>query len=91
MQILRHFPDTAMLYCKIWGSKNKHHKLSVKKQDIFNIFLISPTVFKNRLVNLMEEGLLSFKSTPKFYYIDLVSFDDFDDFDEDNDDQYEFS
>lgn len=93
MQILRHSPDAAMLYCKLWGSKNKKHKLAVKKQDIFNIFLISPTVFRNRIVKLMEEGLLSFETTPEFYYIELIAFDDIedDDDDEDEDEHYEFS
>lgn len=79
-----------MLYCKLWESKNKHYKLAVKKQDIFNIFLISPTVFRNRIVNLMEEGLLSFENTPEFYYIELIAFDEVED-DEDDDDEYEFS
>lgn len=87
MQILRHFPEAAMLYCKLWGSRNSTNQLAVKKQDIFSIFLVSPTVFRNRIVNLMEEGLLSFETTPESYYIELVSFDE----DGDIDDQYEFS
>lgn len=84
-QILRHFPEAAMLYCKIWSLKNKNNKLAIKKKDIFNIFLVSPTIFRNRLVNLMEEGLLSFETTPEFYYIDLVDFDT-----TGNDEEYEF-
>ncbi len=88
-QILRHFPQAAMLYCKLWGSKNKQYKLAVDKQDIFNIYLISPTLFRNRIVKLMEEGLLSFELTPEFYYIELVAFDEID---EDEDvDSYELS
>lgn len=76
VQILRHFPEAAFLYCKLWESRNIHNKLAVKKKDIFNIFLISPTVFRNRIVNLMEEGLVSFEQTPQFFYIELVGFDD---------------
>lgn len=95
MQILRHSPDAAMLYCKLWGTKNKKHKLAIKKRDIFNIFLISPTIFRNRIVKLMEEGLISFESTPDVYYIDLIAFDELDqeyeDDDDDDDNQYEFS
>lgn len=92
VQILRHSPEAAMLYCKLWGSKNKNYKLAVKKQDIFTIFLISPTVFRNRIVKLMEEGLLSFETTPEFYYIELVAFDEMEDQDDDDDDSlYEFS
>jgi len=82
LQVLRHYPETALLYYKIWSSKNLDHKLAIKKQDIFNTFLISPTVFRNRLVNLMEEGLVSFESTPKFYYIEFVAFDEVGDDDE---------
>ncbi len=81
LQVLRHYPDCAIFYSRLWNSKNNDHKLSVKKDDIFNTFLISPTKFKNMLVNLMEEGLLSFELTPKFFYIELVGFDH-DDFDE---------
>lgn len=91
MQILRHSPEAATLYCKLWSTKNKHYKLAIGKQDIFNIFLLSHTVFKNRLVKLMEEGLLSFESTPEFYYIELIAFDEIEQDDEDNDDTYEFS
>lgn len=91
IQILRHSPEAAMLYCKLWGSKNKKHKLAVKKQDIFNIFLLSPTVFRNRIVKLMEEGLLSFETTPKCYYIELIAFDELEEKEDDDDDQYEFS
>lgn len=87
LQVLRHFPDAAMLYYKLWGSRNHDNKLSIKKDDIFSIFLVSPTIFRNRIVNLMEEGLLSFETTPKFYYIDFVPFDEVDT----NDDRYEFS
>jgi len=88
MQILRHFPECALLYCKLWGSKNTNYALAINKSDIFTNFLISPTVFRNRLVNLMEEGLLSFESSPVFYYIELIAFDRLED---DSDDEYEFS
>ena len=76
MQVLRHFPDAAMLYCKIWGSRNNQNKLAIKKSDIFNAFLLSPTLFRNQLVKLMEEGLVSFETTPKFYYVECVGFDE---------------
>lgn len=79
MQTLRHCPDAALLYCKLWEMKNPQYKLAVKKEDLFNIFLVSHTRFRNRLVKLLEEGLLSFESTPEFYYIELVAFDDLDD------------
>ena len=69
--------------------KNNQYKLAVKKQDLFNIFLISQTKFRNRLVKLMEEGLVSFEMTPEFYYIELVAFDEMED--EDDDDVYEIS
>lgn len=83
LQILRHAPETALLYYRMWGSRNAEHKFAIKKQDIFNTFLVSPTVFRNRVVKLMEEGLLSFETTPKHYYIELTAFD------EENDDENE--
>lgn len=88
LQVLRHFPEAALLYFRIWGSKNSKHKLAIKRQDIPNIFLMSPTVFRNRIVKLMEEGLLSFETTPTLYYIELVPFDEIDD---DDDSPYEFT
>jgi len=88
LQVLRHNPNCAIFYYRIWGSKNTEHKLAIKKEDIFNTFLVSTTIFRNRLVKLMEEGLLSFETTPKFYYIEFVAFDDLDD---DDEDKYEFS
>lgn len=87
LQVLRHFPEAALLYYKLWGSRNSQHKLAIKKEDIPNIFLVSPTVFRNRIVNLMEEGLLSFETTPKFYYIEFVPFDEV----LDDDEKYEFT
>ncbi len=96
MQTLRHCPDAALLYCKIWEMKNNQYKLAIRKENLFNIFLISHTKFRNRLVKLMEEGLLSFDSTPEFYYIELVAFGDLnddqdDDHNDNSDDSYEFS
>jgi hypothetical protein len=38
-------------------------------------------------MKLMEEGLLSFETTPKFYYIEFVAFDEIDD----DEDRCEFS
>lgn len=75
MQVLRHYPHTAYFYSKLWNCRNDDNKLAIGRDDIFTIFLISPTVFKNRLINLLEEGLLSFETTPEFYYIELVGFD----------------
>lgn len=79
LQVLRHNPEAALLYFRIWGSRNDEYKLAIKKKDIFNSFLISPTLFRNRIVKLMEEGFLSFETTPEFYYIEFVAFDEWED------------
>lgn len=88
MQILRHFPNSAMLYIKLWSEKNDHHAIKVKKSDISKVFLLTPTNFRNRLFNIMEEGLASVRQTPDFYHIELVGFDD-ETFNEEEED-YEF-
>jgi hypothetical protein len=78
-----------MLYYRIWGHKNDKYKFSIKKKDIFNTFLTTPTLFRNKLVKLMEEGLLSFETTPHFYYIELTAFDDWEEDINDDKESYE--
>lgn len=74
--VLRHQPDTAHFYCKIWGESDKNDKLMVDKKMIYNQFLVTPSVFKRKLGYLMEEGLLSSVETQYFYEIDFVRYDE---------------
>lgn len=90
MQVLRHFPDCAYFYSKLWSCRNDENKIAIKKLDIGIIFLMSTTKFRNKLINLLEEGLVSFETTPEFYYIELVGFDE-EHFNNDDEDEYELA
>ena len=74
--VLRHQPDTAHFYAKLWSMRDKDCKLMVDRKHIYAQYLVSPTVFKRKLAYLMEEGLLSIVETPYFYEIDFVRYDE---------------
>ncbi len=74
--VLRHQPDTAHFYWKIWSGRDKDNKLMVDKKNIYGQFLVTPNVFKRKLGYLMEEGLLSIAETQYFYEIDFTRYDD---------------
>ena len=76
MTVLRHQPDCALFYAKIWSERDKECKLSVDKKCVFAKFLVTPQVFKRKVAYLMEEGLLSIQETPYYFEIEFIQYEE---------------
>ena len=74
--VLRHQPDVAHFYAKIWSGRDKDCKLMIDRKQIYTQFLVTPMVFKRKLAYLMEEGLLSLLESPYFYEIEFTNYED---------------
>jgi hypothetical protein len=80
-QVAEHCPRAALTYLSIWKEKDKKNSLSVYKEDIRLQFLMSPTRFRNDLLLLVREGLVSVNETPLSIDVDVIGYDDrFDEF-----------
>jgi hypothetical protein len=75
MTVLRHAPDVAYFYLKIWSAKAKDNKLLVDRKAIYSQFLVTPITFKRKTGVLMEEGLLSMQESPYFFEIDFTNYE----------------
>jgi hypothetical protein len=74
-QVTDHCPQAASLYIKLWAKKDKHHKISVLKEDVRSEFLETKTKFANFLMLLVKEALVNVEETPRSFHIELVGWD----------------
>jgi len=80
-QVANHCPKAMSTYLDIWDKKNKQNQLHVYKEDLKSDFLTSLTKFRNDLLHLVKEGLISMKETKKVIHVDITGWDnDFDEF-----------
>lgn len=63
MQVLNHSSKSAATYIEIWRHKDKQNKIKVAKNDIRDRFLIPAAKFRNDLLVLVKEGLVSVDQT----------------------------
>jgi hypothetical protein len=75
LMVLKSSPKSALLYIDLWNFKDEEFSFFVKKEDILNKFLVTPTLFRNFLIPLVGMKLLSIKETQTTYTIELVSYD----------------
>lgn len=75
-QILSHCPKAASTYISIWRARDENNAITVNKSEIRNSFLITPTRFKNDMLVLVKEGLISVEESPKMLQIDVVGWDE---------------
>lgn len=75
-RILQSFPQCALIFISLWTLKTKLKRISIKKKDIKNTFLISPTLFRNHLLSFGRLDLLTFQETPEYFQIDFSDNDE---------------
>ena len=75
-QIVNHCPKAAALYLVLWKNRDKSNKLSVYKKDIQMEYLTSPVKFRNDLLQLCKEALISIDETPNVIHLELVDWQD---------------
>lgn len=76
MQVTNHAPKAASTYISLWNAKNKENKINISKEEIKSSFLITPTKFKNDLLQLVREGLCSIDESPNNITIEMVDWQD---------------
>ena len=74
--VLQSHPQAALLYFSLWKRRAKNNTLSIKRNDIKGVFLISPTLFRNHLFSLGRLDILSFDETFEYFNIHFISLDD---------------
>jgi hypothetical protein len=65
--------NTSKVYVFLWETKDKNDHVRIKWDDLTPYF--HKAMFKSSLRKLNNEGLLSYKETPKGISIDLVGWD----------------
>lgn len=75
-RVLKAFPECALLYACLWALKPKCNHISVRRKEVKNHFLISPTIFRNYLIELNRLDLLSFDETSEFFVISFIALND---------------
>jgi hypothetical protein len=75
-QVLDHYPKSASTYIELWRHKDKNNKVVMSNEECRNMFLISPTKFRNDLLCLVREGLISVFEKGFKMTIEIVNFDE---------------
>jgi hypothetical protein len=75
-QVAQHCPKSLMTYISLWEAKDNNNRLHIFKKDVYSNFLISFTKFRNELMPLVREGLVSIDESPNMISIELVGWDD---------------
>lgn len=75
-QVLDHCPKSGYLYLNLWKNRDKDNKIQILKKDIQNEYLISPIKFRNDLLHLCREALVSIDETPNSIYIELTDWEE---------------
>lgn len=76
VQAADHCPKAISTYLLIWREADKNRKVHVYKKDVLSAFLTPIVKFKNDLMKLVKEGLISVEETPKSLLIELVGWDE---------------
>ncbi len=74
--VLRSCPKAALLYAWLWKLKSKNNQFLIKRKEIKKRFLISPTRFKNLLMDLAIWSALSFDEGEKSFLISMAPVDE---------------
>lgn len=72
ISVLKHYPESALLYRAIWAKKEESDKLRLPKEELLSKFLISKTVFRNKILSLVDLGLVEVQETAKFFDVTFV-------------------
>lgn len=70
-QVLRTCPKSALLYASLWKLKTSSNKCSINRNEIMEKFHISPTLFRNLLLALVQLGFVSCDEFADFFQIDF--------------------
>ncbi len=73
--VAEHCPRALCLYIKLWEEQSSNNTVVAYKDEIRHRFFTTITRFKNDLMAIVKEGLISVDETPSAYHVELVSWD----------------
>jgi hypothetical protein len=74
--VLKSHPKAAWLYIQLWQARDEESKVRCSLGDVRDLFLISPTIFRNQLMDLVALGILSVINRKNNHIeVELVDFD----------------
>jgi hypothetical protein len=76
--VIKNCPHAALTYIMLWAKKDNNSRVRVTTNVIWKEFLMPHNKFKNHLLALSSEGLISFYVIDKLYDIEVVKWDEID-------------
>lgn len=70
-KVIQNAPRSAYLYLQLWAKKPQTGHLNISKEDIFNYFSCTPTVFKNNVRGLARIDILKLEEDGQNYKLKL--------------------
>jgi hypothetical protein len=71
--VLISHPGSALIYISLWKQKDQINHLAISRKEVRKNFYVSPTRFRNHLLNLVSLSILSFEETHSFFLIQFHS------------------
>lgn len=59
VQVLKGAPHAAHTYVELWKMRNKKNQVVIQKEGIRSKLFLSPTILRNRIIELVALGLAS--------------------------------
>lgn len=78
-QVLTSCPSAGLTYMQLWQHVDDNLRLKIKKNNIRNLFLCTPTKLKNDAMVLMREALVDMTETEHYLHFELTGWEDDDD------------
>lgn len=77
LTVLKHSPEAAYIFVRLWQMNTDVDVdfITCHKKNIRNVFLTTPTIFRNKLMSLVDLGLISVTENPSTYIVELVTYD----------------
>ena len=75
-QVAQHCPKSILTYMNLWEVKDEDNRVALLKKDVYSNYLISLTRFRNELMLLVREGLISIDESPNMITVEMVGWDE---------------
>lgn len=71
IQVLDVAPSSLKAYIKLWQMRDDKNKVVINKKEVRNHFLISPTLLRNKMLELVGQGIISVGESPSNFVVNL--------------------
>ena len=88
IDVLKNALLSLRVYIELWDMQDDFGRIAIDKKEIKKTFLISPTLFYNKVLSLVDLSLLSVDESPNMIVVDLVQWHDDNELDDELDDRF---